>query len=97
MILPTVALGPIVPILLAKETIKPFSIAATYHHFATMASVPRQLGSQTGAILELAEYGLGGCLLPVRVVSAKKDSHPAVFIFKNEGGPIRHKVRKASK
>ena len=43
-----------------------------------MASVPRQLGSQTGAILELAEYGLGGCLLPVRVVSAKKDSHPVL-------------------
>ena len=66
-----------------------------------MASVPRQLGSQTRAILELAEYGLGGCLLPGRRRSLIFDEDDeattavAVFSFKYEVGPKGNKVRKA--
>ena len=66
-----------------------------------MASVPRQLGSQTRAILELAEYGLGGCLLPGRrrILIFDEDDEAttavAVFSFKYEGGPEGNKARKA--
>ena len=88
---------PLLPLLLTPP--HSFPLLPSDLPIASMASVPRQLGSQTRAILELAEYGLGGCLLPVRV-DANQDPCPrsaAVFIFKYEGGSIGHSVRKASR